>query len=501
VSTELSAQTIIVGSGAAGAVIAARSTERNGRDVLVLEAGPDYPSELPADLEDGRQNSLRAHDWGYRHRPTRDQALFLFPRGRVVGGSSAVNTCIALRGNPYDYDEWGSLGLDEWSWEKCLPAFKRLERDLDFGDADYHGSDGPIPIRRHPIEELRPFQRAFLDVAHELGFARCADSNAPNRAGAGPHAMNKVGGRRMSAARCYLDEKVRARIRLRASTHVRRVLFDNRRVCGVEVERDGNVETITAERVLLCGGAIGSLGILLRSGVGPAREIERLGVELVRDNPHVGARLLDHPGAAMVLLPKFDHVGRNDPALQTVLRYSSRDGEFPTDMQLQPGSNFPFPDVTVPLTSMMCCVGKPSGTGTIRFPSADPHARPLIDSSFLLDRKDLKKAVEAMELASLFVSAKPMNELVDFFWPRRQTFATRARIEQWILKSCGSGYHPCGTIPMGSAVDQHGRVEGVTGLVVADASIMPTIPSSNTHLPTLMIGERIGAWLRDGLYD
>jgi choline dehydrogenase len=495
-----SAETIIVGSGAAGAVIAARSTEKNGHDVLVLEAGPDYTERWPDDLDDGRQNSMRAHDWGFRHRPTRGQALFLFPRGRVVGGSSAVNTCIALRGNPYDYDEWGALGLDEWSWEKCLPAFRRLERDLDFGDADYHGSDGPIPIRRHPVEELRPFQRAFLDVAAEMGFAKCPDSNEPNRAGAGPHAMNKIQGRRMSAARCYLDEKVRARIELRASTHVRRVLFENGRVRGVEVERDGAVDTIAAERVVLSGGAIGSLGVLLRSGIGPAREIERLGVELVHDSPAVGRQLLDHPGAAMVLVPRFDHVGRGDPALQTVLRYSSRDGRYPIDMQLQPGSNFPFPDVTVPLVSMMCCVGKPVGTGTIRFPSADPHARPIIDSGFLLDRSDLKKAADAMELASLFATSKLMRELVDFLWPREKTFATRARIEEWILKSCGSGYHPCGTIPMGTAVDGQGRVQGVSGLVVADASIMPTIPSSNTHLPTLMIGERVGAWLRDGAY-
>jgi choline dehydrogenase len=146
------ADTIVVGAGSAGTVIAARATERPDRQVLLIEAGPDYPDpdRLPADLRDGTRNSLRRHDWGYLHRPTAGQVLFAFPRGRVVGGSSAVNTCIALRGKPHDYDEWD---LPEWTWERCLPAFKRLENDLDVRNP-WHGQDGPVPIRRHRPEEL-----------------------------------------------------------------------------------------------------------------------------------------------------------------------------------------------------------------------------------------------------------------------------------------------------------------------------------------------------------
>jgi choline dehydrogenase len=503
--------TVVVGAGAAGIAIATRATERSDRQVLLLEAGPDYPDldQLPADLLDGTQNSVRVHDWAYSHRPTPGQALFVFPRGRVVGGSTAVNTCIALRGHPEDYDEWFALGLEDWSWEACLPAFRRLERDLDFPDAPYHGSDGPIPIRRHSETELVPFQRAFLDAARLHGFPSCDDSNAPGTLGAGPHAMNKIDGVRQSAARGYLTSEVRARdnLTLEPDTVVRRVLFNSRRVTGLEVESRGEVAQVAAKHVVLSGGAIGSLGVLLRSGIGPAREIARLGVELVYDNPAVGAQLLDHPGAAMVLLPRYDHVQPGDPTIQTVLRYTSRSSDFQGDMQLQPGSNFALPDVKLPLVSLMCSVGKPRGVGSIRFPSADPHASPRIDSELLRDPSDHAKAVEAMEIAALFASSSAMRDYVQFMWPRERTLARTSRVREWIYKSCGSGYHPCGTVPMGpdtsatAAVDGHGRVRGVEGLTVADASVFPTIPSSNTNLPTLMLGERFGAWLRDGVLD
>lgn len=499
-----SADLVIVGAGSAGSVIAARASEDGKRSVLLLEAGPDYnDARLPPDLLDGTRNSVLAHDWGFTHSPTAVQIPFEYPRGKVVGGSSAVNTCIALRGLPRDYDEWAERGLPEWSFAHCLPAFKRLERDLDIAD-DWHGKDGPIPIRRHPPDELVPWQAAFVEAARELGFAACPDHNNPTLTGVGAHPMNKLRGIRMSAARCYLTPEVRARdnLRLVANVLVRRVLFEGRRAVGVEASVGGEIRQFRGARVFLCGGAVATPGILLRSGIGPERTLNRLKVSVISDVPAVAAQLLDHPGSAMMFAPKPGVCKLSHPLVQTVLRYTSHDSTEVDDMQLQPGSLLPLTRIELPVVTLMCCVGKPRGVGQILFESADPTAKPRIISDFARDPHDLAKAAEAMELAALLASTKPMKELATLLWPAHPVFSRRQLVLEWLPKASGSGYHPCGTVPMGpegdaaSAVDARGRVRGVQGLYVADASIMPTIPTYNINLPTLMIGERFGEWVR-----
>jgi choline dehydrogenase len=324
--------------------------------------------------------------------------------------------------------------------------------------------------------------------------------------GFGPHPMNKITGERMSAARCWLTPEVRRRpnLRILPRTLVRRVLTENRRVTGVEVERDGAVEVIRAPRVVLCAGAIMTPGLLLRSGIGPRETVVRLGVSPVADVPAVAARLLDHPGAAIILAARHYQPNQGVPLLQTMLRYTSEGSPFPADMQLQPGTFIAFPMGTLPGVSLMCSVGKPSGWGTLTFPSADPHVLPRIEGRHLLDPRDLDRAVDAMTLAYELTKTRAMRGMTYYFWPGERTLRDKAALRAWIWQSCGSGFHPCGTVPMGpegdagAAVDQHGRVRGVEGLVVADASIMPTVPCGNIHLPVLMIGERFGEWLREG---
>jgi len=497
--------TLVVGAGSAGAVIATRLSESPAHRVTLVEAGPDYTSvaEMPADLRDGRKNSMRAHDWGYRFRAVPKSDVWAFPRGRVVGGSSAVNTCIALRGHPYDFDEWASRGLSEWSFERCLPAFKRLERDLDFDD-EWHGQGGPLPVRRHPTSELGTWQAEFVEAAKRVGYPETVDHNNPELpCGVGPHAMNKIGGERISVARAYLSAEVRRRPNLRivADTHACRLDLEAGRFRALEARAFGRDVRIEADRVVLSLGAIGTPGLLLRSGVGPAAELRRLGIERVVDSPTVGARLLDHPGVAILFTPRKDIANPEQPVIQVMARYSSRGGAHPFDIQLQPGSWLPLFGLQLPVVALMANIGKPKAAGTLRFQSADPFDKPLIDASFLRDPTDRAMALEAMERLWEIARQPNMKRLALPLYPDRSTLDRPARIDAFLDRVTGSGYHPSGTVPMtadglaAGAVDGRGHLLGTEGVFVADASIMPTIPSANTNLSTIMIGERIAEFL------
>ncbi|MEZ4318384.1 MAG: GMC family oxidoreductase N-terminal domain-containing protein [Myxococcota bacterium] len=491
--------TLIVGAGASGAVIAARLTERSDLDVLLVEAGPDYlPEALPPDLANGRYNSMSRHDWGFQHRPTPRMPRIPLPRGRVVGGSSAVNTCIALRGEPLDFDEWG---LDGWSWEECLPAFKRLERDLDFPESEWHGSDGPLPVRRHPRHELSQWQAAFLDAGAHLGLPAMPDTNVPGATGVGIHAMNKIDGRRISAAEAWLTPEVRARpnLRIQADTLVRELVFHRDRVVGVDVERNGVVERIHAKRVLLCAGAVSTPMVLMRSGLGPAADLRRIGVRVVRDLPDVG-RLIDHPGSGMFFVPRrsLEH-SMEGGIIQTVILTKLGDGPYTNDIQLQAGSFIPTKVHNFPGVMLMVSLQKPDSVGRLTLRSADPHEGPVVDSALYTHPKDMELASRGLDLLRELAATPAMRPLARCFYPTRVVARSRRLRKRYLSVAADSGYHPSCTVAMGRVTDARGRIEGIEGLRICDASLFPTVPSSNIHVPTLMVGERFGEWLREDL--
>jgi len=500
----MSAHTVVIGAGAAGAVIANRVTENSNLSVEVLEAGPDYPpgTPLPADLANGRYNAMVSHDWGYLHKPTPRGPLFHMPRGKVVGGSSAVNTCIALRNEPTDFEEWASMGVEGWSWEACLPYYKKLETDLDYGETEWHGGSGPLPVRRHPRSELRPWQAAFTDAGRRVGFPDCEDTNVPYGMGVSRHAMNKIDGRRISAAEAWLTADVRARenLAITPNTMVHRVVIRGGKVVGVDVERNGQREVVACNRVVLCGGALGTPGILMRSGIGPRRDVERLGVDVIVDNPAVGSQICDHPGNGLIFRPKrgVEWDAEIEPVIQTVIRVKLGDGPGPTDVQLQAGGLLPAPwgDIYRGFL-VMGSLCKPKAKGRIRFRSVDPAARPIVESQMLTHSDDLELAVRMAQLLLELANTPEMRKLAHCVYPTRPLARSRRFLRWWLPLATDSGYHPCGTVPMGRAVDSRGRVDGVEGLVVADGSLFPTVPSSNTHLPILMFAERFGEWLRD----
>ena len=496
---------VVVGAGASGAVIASRASENPALTVALVEAGPDYGrlEDLPFDLRNSHNNSYTDHDWGFDYQPTVRGSSRPFPRGRVTGGSTAVNTTIALRGMPEDYDGW-AVDNPEWAWDKVLPAFNRLERDLDYGDKPYHGDAGPISIRRYTPDELTPVHQAFLEASRVLGYPECQDANDPDSWGAGPHPMNKIGRLRISTAVGYLSAaRARENLKIVPNALARRVIIAGGRATGIEVDQDGEIGVVRGKLILLASGALQTPLILMRSGIGPAAQLAHHGIDVLHDIPAVGSHLCDHPALAVACSAKEGAlIDFDQPIVQTILRYTAPGSEHRNDLQIEQFSFSPR-DGGQKAFAVAAVLEQAYSTGEVRLRSADPKDSPLTEQRFCEDERDLKRLVGAFKETIRFVQTKPLADLVD-----EQLFPSPARtldddaIAELCLKLSASGFHPCGTVKMGLAsdaeavVDQFGRMHAVDGLAVADASIMPSVPRANTNLTCIMIGEMVGEWLR-----
>ena len=496
---------LVVGAGSSGSVIAARLSENPNLRVALLEAGPDYPdlAQLPYDLVNSHNNSYSAHDWGFNYQPTQTRQD-RFPRGKVVGGSSAVNTTIALRGMPEDYDEWQQLGNDGWSFEDVLPAFKRLERDLDFPNAHYHGDSGPISIRRYPQAELVKSQAAFLSAAEQLDYPYCEDANDPSSWGAGPHPMNKLGRLRVSAAVGYLGPaRARENLSIRGQHLVTRLIMKGDQCVGVEVDTPAGSQRLGAKLVVLSAGALLSPCVLMRSGIGDRDEVNAIGVEHLVDAPGVGKNLSDHPALSVVCeLQDGESVNFDDPIIQTILRYTAEGSDKRNDLQIEQISFAGRPG-GAPMFVIAAVLEYQYGRGQLTLNSADPMAAPGINNRFCEDVRDRDRLASCVMDTLAFTQATPLKEMIKAIsFPDPARGQSLDDIKALCERFAGSGYHPCGTVKMGpredaqAVVDAMGRCHGVSGLVVADASIMPFVPRANTNLSCLMIGEHIGEKIR-----
>ncbi len=499
---------IIVGAGSSGAVLAARLSQDPRRRVLLLEAGPDYRTleDTPDDLRNAKWMSMTGHDWGMRANAVRGRVIH-YPRGKVIGGSSAVNACIALRGIPQDYDEWAAGGGPSWSWSNVLPYFRKLEDDRDHEGGVIHGQGGPLPICRWRSEELLPVQAGFRDAALALGFPGTNDHNDPASMGVGPWPMNRRGSLRFSTAMAYLQPaRSRPNLVIRPGALVARVLCERGRAIGVELATGRGVETIRSGQVILSAGAIGSPAILLRSGIGPALELAALDIPIVCDLPGVGRNLIDHPQAGVSVVPKAGICDPSQPVAQIGLRYTAEGSTERADMQLYTVGQADLTQtpalmslVGAPMIfSVMAVLQRPRSRGQVALASADPRLPPRIDLNYLQDPEDRRRLMDGVRLAWRLVKSGPLAA-----YGERIVILTEQLLERdmmlagYLQMAVTTIYHPVGTNRMGgdaddrAVVDEDCRVRGVSGLRVIDASIMPTIPRANTNLTCIMIGERM----------
>ena len=516
---------VVVGAGSGGCAVAGRLSEDPATSVALLDAGgrnDNWVVTTPFALV--LMVAGNVNNWAFNTVPQKglNGRIGYQPRGKGLGGSSAINAMVYIRGHRADYDHWASLGNTGWSFNDVLPYFKRAENNSDF-DGEYHGKGGPLPSTN--LRTGNPVQEIFLQAAQEAQFRLREDFNAEDHEGLGIYQVTQRNGERWSAARAYVHPHIASRANLRVETHAHatRILFEGKRAVGVEFRQGKETKQIRARReVIVAAGAFQSPQLLMLSGVGDGAALGQHGIAGVHHLPGVGHNLQDHPDFVFGYMsdnPNFNGLSvKAMPRLLRAIRQYRRERRGPMTSNFAECGGFlkTRPDLDVPDiqlhfgmamaddhgrkrhrgTGFSChvCLLRPKSRGTVELDSADPFAAPRIDPNFFGDAADLETMVAGFKTTRRLLETPALRALQkkDMF---TEGVHTDDDIRERLRARVDTVYHPVGTCKMGvndplAVVDPRLKVYGLEGLRVVDASVMPTLIGGNTNAPTIMIGEK-----------